>query len=118
MGKKFLICALTALLGMGLAHAQNTVSGVVTSSEDGYPVIGASVFVQGTDNGVVTDIQGAYILRNVPDGAMIVFSYIGMKDAVKPAAATLNVTLSPDNEMLEQVVVTAQGLTRKQKAIG
>ena len=118
MGKKFLICALTALLGMGLAHAQNTVSGVVTSSEDGYPVIGASVFVQGTDNGVVTDIQGAYILRNVPDGAMIVFSYIGMKDVVKPAAATLNVTLSPDNEMLEQVVVTAQGLTRKQKAIG
>ena len=118
MGKKFLICAIFGLLFSGLAHAQSIVSGVVTSSEDGYPVIGASVFVQGTDNGVITDIHGAYTLREVPANAMIVFSYIGMKDIVKPAAATLNVTLTPDNEMLEQVVVTAQGLTRKQKAIG
>ena len=118
MGKKFLICAIFGLLFSGLAHAQSIVSGVVTSSEDGYPVIGASVFVQGTDNGVITDIHGAYTLREVPANAMIVFSYIGMKDVVKPAAATLNVTLTPDNEMLDQVVVTAQGLTRKQKAIG
>ena len=118
MGKKLSLLLLTWLVCAGAAFAQSTVSGVVTSSEDGLPVIGASVFVQGTTNGVVTDIQGSYILHNVPDGAMIVFSYIGMKDAVKPAAATLNVILSPDSELLNEVVVTAMGITRSEKSLG
>ena len=109
MGKKLSLLLLTWLVCAGAAFAQNTVSGVVTSSEDGLPVIGASVFVQGTANGVITDVHGAYILRNVPDGAMIVFSYIGMKDVVKPAATTLNVTLSPDSELLDDVIVVAYG---------
>ena len=109
MGKKILICALVALLNAGLALAQSTVSGTVTSAEDGGPVIGASVFVQGTANGVVTDLNGAYTLHNVPDGAMIVFSYIGMKDVVRPAAATLDVVLNPDNEYLDDVLVVAYG---------
>ena len=118
MGKKILICALVALLNAGLALAQSTVSGTVTSAEDGGPVIGASVFVQGTANGVVTDLNGAYTLHNVPDGAMIVFSYIGMKDVVRPAAATLDVSLSADTEALDEVVVTALGITRSQRALG
>ena len=118
MGKKLSLLLLTWLVCAGAAFAQSTVSGVVTSSEDGYPVIGASVFVQGTDNGVVTDIHGAYILRNVPDGAMIVFSYIGMKDVVMPAAATLNVTLSPDSELLDDVIVVAYGTAKKSSFTG
>lgn len=118
MGKKILICALVVLLNAGLALAQSTVSGTVTSAEDGGPVIGASVFVQGTANGVVTDLNGAYTLHNVPDGAMIVFSYIGMKDVVRPAAATLDVVLIPNNELLEDVLIIAYGTAKKSSFTG
>jgi TonB-linked SusC/RagA family outer membrane protein len=104
---------------MGTVFAQNlTVTGTVTSAEDGLPVIGASVFVQGTTNGAITDASGKYTLRNVPTGSTLVFSCIGMVNQTVTAAQVVNVVLSPDTEMLEQVVVTAQGLKRKDKAIG
>ena len=118
MGKKLLICAITALMSVGLAYAQGTVSGIVTSSEDDLPVIGASVFVQGTSNGVVTDVNGSYTLRNVPANAMIVFSYIGMKDVVRPAAATLNVILNPESEALDETIVVAYGVQKKSSFTG
>ena len=119
MGKKLFSLLLCFCACAGLALAQNmTVSGTVTSAEDGMPVIGASVFVQGTTNGVITDASGNYTLRNVPAGGTLVFSCIGFVNATRSAAQTVNVVLAPDSELLDQVVVTAQGLTRKQKAIG
>ncbi len=106
-------------LGICTAFAQNiTVKGTVTSAEDGLPVAGASVFVQGTTNGTVTDISGQYFLKNVPAGSTLIFSCIGMQDVKKTADRVVDATLSTDNELLDEVVVTAQGLTRKQKAIG
>ena len=69
MGKKLLMCAICAVLSVAFAFAQSTVTGTVTSTEDGLPVIGASVFVQGTSNGTITDNDGAFTLRNVPNGA-------------------------------------------------
>ena len=99
MGKKTLMLLLSLFIGIA-AFAQGTVTGRVTSTEDGLPVIGASVFVQGTSNGTVTDADGAFTLRNVPAGASLVFSYIGMKDEVLPAASRMEVTLSPDTNLL------------------
>ena len=95
-----------------------TVTGTVTSAEDGLPVIGASVFVQGTTNGVITDANGNYTLRNVPAGGTLVFSCIGFANQMRPVAQNVNVVLAPDSELLDQVVVTAQGLKRQEKAIG
>lgn len=119
MSKKLFSLLLCLCASIGMAFAQNiTVNGTVTSAEDGLPVIGASVFVQGTTNGAITDASGKYTLRNVPSGSTLVFSCIGMQNQTKPAAATVNVVLAPDTEMLDQVVVTAQGLKRKDKAIG
>ena len=119
MGKKLFSMLLCLCVSAGMAFAQNmTVSGTVTSAEDGLPVIGASVFVQGTTNGVITDASGNYTLRNVPSNGTLVFSCIGFVNQSKAAAQTVNVVLTPDSELLDQVVVTAQGLTRKQKAIG
>ncbi|MBO6220653.1 MAG: carboxypeptidase-like regulatory domain-containing protein, partial [Bacteroidales bacterium] len=119
MSKKLCFFLLCLCVSMGTVFAQNiTVNGTVTSAEDGLPVIGASVFVQGTTNGAITDASGKYTLRNVPSGSTLVFSCIGMQNETRPAAATVNVVLSPDTEMLEQVVVTAQGLKRQEKAIG
>ena len=117
MGKKTLMLLLSLFIGIA-AFAQGTVTGRVTSTEDGLPVIGASVFVQGTSNGTVTDADGAFTLRNVPAGASLVFSYIGMKDEVLPAASRMEVTLSPDTNLLNEVVVTAMGITRSEKSLG
>ena len=119
MGKKLFSLLLCLCASVGMAFAQNmTVTGTVTSAEDGLPVIGASVFVSGTTNGVVTDAAGKYTLRNVPAGSTLVFSCIGMRNQEQAAAQVVNVVLAPDTEMLEQVVVTAQGLKRQEKAIG
>lgn len=119
MSKKMYSLLLCLCLSICTAFAQNiTVKGTVTSAEDGLPVVGASVFVQGTTNGTVTDISGQYALKDVPSGSTLIFSCIGMLDVKKTAERVVDVTLSPDNELLDEVVVTAQGLTRKQKAIG
>ena len=118
MGKKSLVALLFLFLGIGVAFAQSTVTGVVTSAEDGLPVIGASVFVQGTSNGTVTDADGAFTLRNVPAGASLVFSYIGMKDEVLSASPRMNVVLAPDVNLLNEVVVTAMGISRSEKSLG
>lgn len=119
MSKKMYSLLLCLCLSICTAFAQNiTVKGTVTSAEDGLPVVGASVFVQGTTNGTVTDISGQYALKDVPSGSTLIFSCIGMLDVKKTADRVVDVTLSPDNELLDEVVVTAQGLTRKQKAIG
>ena len=119
MSKKFVFFLLCLCVSMGTVFAQNiTVTGTVTSAEDGLPVIGASVFVQGTTNGAITDASGKYTLRNVPTGGTLVFSCIGMVNQTHTAAQVVNVVLMPDTEMLEQVVVTAQGLKRQEKAIG
>ena len=110
---------LSLCLSISTVFAQNiTVKGTVTSAEDGLPVVGASVFVQGTTNGTVTDVSGQYTLKNVPTGSTLIFSCIGMQDLKKTADRVVDATLSADTELLEEVVVTAQGLTRKQKAIG
>lgn len=119
MSKKMFSLLLSLCLSISTVFAQNfTVKGTVTSAEDGLPVVGASVFVQGTTNGTVTDVSGQYTLKNVPTGSTLIFSCIGMQDLKKTADRVVDATLSADTELLEEVVVTAQGLTRKQKAIG
>ncbi len=108
MSKKFISLVLCLLIGSGTSFAQNLkVTGTVTSAEDGLPVVGASVFVQGTTNGTITDADGQYNLDNVPTGSTLIFSCIGMIDQQRPAAGVVNVVLVSDNELLDEVVVTA-----------
>lgn len=96
-----------------------TVTGVVTDPT-GETIIGASVVVKGTTNGTITDIDGNYTLSNVPVTGILEFSYVGMqKQAVKvEGKTTINVVLAEDSEVLDEVVVTALGLKREQKALG
>lgn len=108
-----------SLLSM-TAFAQNiTVKGVVKDAT-GETVIGGSVVVKGTSNGTVTDIDGNYTLSNVPANGTLEFSYIGMKtQAVNVGGKSIiNVTLEEDSQTLDEVVVTALGLKREQKALG
>ena len=122
MGKKIFSVMLTLVLGMSMAFAQTrTVTGTVTSAEDGQPVVGASVFVKGATNvGVVTDLDGKFVLNGVPTSATtLVVSSIGMITKEVPVAAVVNVVLDADSEVLEEAVVTiAYGAAKKSTLTG
>ena len=106
-------------IGFGLANAQvKKVTGHVTSDEDGLPVVGASVLVKGTNVGTVTDIDGNFTLSNVPSSAeTLVISFIGLESQEVDAKPVVNVVLKSDSEILDEVVVTAMGISREKKAL-
>lgn len=108
------------MLAMPLyASAQNiTVKGSV-KDDGGVAVIGASVVQQGTQNGVITDIDGNYSIQ-VPSNATLVFSSIGYKDVVMAVSGqtTIDVTLSEDKELLDEVVVIGYGVQKKSDVTG
>lgn len=97
--------------------AQTQVQGTVISSEDGLPVVGASVIVAGTKTGTLTDVDGKFSL-SVPSGAKLVISYLGMQQKTVNASGNLRISLDPDNKLLNEVVVTALGVSREKKALG
>lgn len=102
------------------AFAQNiTVKGTVKDGT-GEVVIGGSVLVKGTTNGSITDLDGNYTLSNVPANGLLEFSYIGMKkqEVKVEGKSIINVTLIEDSQVLNEVVVTALGMKREQKALG
>jgi len=104
---RLVFAALVLLLASVSAYAQQTIKGVVIAGDDGQPLIGASVFVKGsTKIGTVTDIDGRFSLSVPANTSTVVVSCLGYADqevAVKPE---MSITLQPDSEMLEQVVVT------------
>ena len=89
------------------------ISGVVISKEDGLPVIGASVRVEGSDKGAATDIDGRFTLNDVPDGSNLLISYIGMKTQTLEALPNMEVLLESDSKTLGDVVVT--GIFKKSR---
>jgi len=93
------------MLSIGIGLAQTQVSGSVVSADDQEPIIGASVIVQGTKVGTVTDADGKFTL-SVPKGKKIVVSYIGMMSQTLTAKAGMKIQLAPNNETLKEVVVT------------
>lgn len=88
-----------------MAVAQTKVSGKVFSQDDGEPVIGASVMVEGTKTGSITDIDGQFTIE-VPNGKKLVISYIGMVTQTVKAHNGMTVILAPDAQTLNDVVVT------------
>jgi TonB-linked SusC/RagA family outer membrane protein len=113
---RFLMTALGLVAVSFSAQAQHKVSGVV-SDEQGEPLVGASVIVKGTSNGVSTDFDGVYHLDNVGDNAVIMFSYIGCTPVEEKVAGrtTINVTMKEDRQILDEVVVVGYGsLSRKE----
>ena len=107
------------MIGIGLVNAQiSKVTGNVTSEEDGLPVVGASVLVKGTTVGTVTDIDGNFTLTNVPSSAgTLVISFIGMQSQEVKIKPNVNVVLKSDAEVLDEVVVTAMGISKEKKAL-
>lgn len=97
---------------------QISVSGVVADTQ-GNPVIGASVIVENTSNGTITDLNGEFRL-SVPSGAMLKITFIGYKDVLIKASATekLKVVLQEDTKTLDEVVVVGFGTQKKVNLTG
>ena len=111
---RLIIVSVALLLSVFAANAQShRVSGVV-SSTSGENLIGAGILIKGTTTGVVTDVNGAYQLQ-VPDGATLVFTCVGYKNAefVPGPKTTLNVVLEEDVTFLEDAVVVGYGVQSK-----
>lgn len=119
MEKRLMTLAAGLAVSTSMAFAQTQVSGKVVSAEDGEPVIGASIKVAGTNTGTVTDIDGNFSLV-LPNGKNTVnVTYIGMQEkTVTLKAGNNKITLSSDAKNLDEVVVTAMGITRQSKALG
>lgn len=101
-------------LSIGMAMAQTHVSGIVTSSEDGEPVIGATVKVVGSQTaGTVTDIEGRFSLSVSKPGVELEFSSVGMVSKRVKASENMTVVLQVDSHTLEQVVITGYGSAKK-----
>ena len=120
MKRKLMLLLACLFVGIGLVTAQTqTITGVVISEEDGQPVIGASVLVKGTQIGAITGVDGDFTLPNVPSSAKtLVISYIGMKTQEVSIRANMKVSMKPDTEVLDEVVVTGYGVQRKASFTG
>ena len=119
MKTKFLTILSSFLLvfAFGFSVQAQSISGTVTD-DNGVPLPGATVLVEGTQNGVSTDFDGNYSI-NASSGDTLVFSFVGYSNqsVVVGSSATVNVSLQPDNA-LSEVVVTALGVKRNVKAVG
>ena len=104
-------------IGAGVLNAQ-TVKGTVISGSDNEPLIGASVMVQGTKTGAVTDLDGNFTIE-AKNGQTLEVSYLGfITQKIKVTGSTINVTLNEDKQSLDEVVVVGYGVQKKKLVTG
>jgi len=109
------------LMSIGVANAQTKViTGTVTSAEDGLPIPGVTVIVPGTTIGITTDIDGKYTLTLNAEYTTLRFQFVGMltKDVAIGTSTVVNVVMDPDVKLMDEVVVTALGISREKKTLG
>ncbi|MBR4619859.1 MAG: SusC/RagA family TonB-linked outer membrane protein [Salinivirgaceae bacterium] len=114
-----IVCLL--FLGAQLVSAQNkTLTGTVISSEDNQPLPGVNVVVKGTTHGTITDFDGKFTLSVSDDAEALTFSFMGMQtqEVAIGTTTTFNITLDPESISMDEVVVTAMGITRAEKTLG
>ncbi len=104
-------------LSLGMALAQTKVTGTVVSQEDGQPIIGATVWIEGTSVGTITDVNGKFSV-NVPAGKKLTVSYVGMQSATVAAKNNMRVYLKTDAHSLDEVIVVAYGTQKKSAFTG
>jgi TonB-linked SusC/RagA family outer membrane protein len=118
--RQFLLM-MTVLLGLGMqTFAQDRqVTGKVTSSEDGSPLPGVSIAVQGTTRGTTSGADGSYRI-DAGDGASLTYSFVGFKTITTAVGnrTTINIQLQNEVSQLDEVVVTALGISREKKSLG
>ena len=111
---------LAMIMFAGIVYGQQvTVTGNVTSSEDGLPIPGVTVLERGTSNGTTTDLDGNYSIT-VPSDATLAFSFIGMQtqEVALAGRTRLDVILNVSVWAMDEVVVTSLGISREKKSLG
>ena len=120
MNRKLIMFLLLLFIGIGNAFAQRTITGKVTG-DDGQPVLGATIAIKGSTVGTISGLDGSYSLT-VPAnvGDTIVFSYIGKLTVMEPISgrSTISIVMHDDDVNVEEVVVTALGISRREKTLG
>ena len=117
--KRFMLFLTCLLMMVGSVMAQSQrVTGTVTDAADGKPIQGARVFVNGTSIGTVTDARGMFQLNVPQQHKELTVTFIGMKTQKVPVASTVNVKLSPNEQMLDEAIVTAYGTVKKSAFTG
>lgn len=118
--KKILLVSFFAALVFGAWAQERTVSGRVTSSEDGSAIPGVNVLLKGTAIGGVTDATGGYTLSVPESGGVLVFSFIGFQtqEVDIGARSAIDVVMLPDVTELTEVVVTALNISREKASLG
>lgn len=121
MKRKLLLALVlvTAFIAGAMAQ-ERTITGTVTTSEDGSTLPGVSVLVKGTTVGTITDADGKYSLQTPADAEVLVFSFIGMatQEVEIGNQSVIDVVLNPVSVELDEVVVTSLGISKEKKALG
>ena len=117
--KQTILALLLIMFSLAMNAQGVQVRGVVTSSDDGQPLPGVGVTVKGTTTGIMTDINGSYVL-NVPVNSTLVFSFVGMKtqEVVVTTSATINIVLVSDLELMDEIIVVGYGTQKKSLITG
>ncbi len=117
---KSLLGVLFSLFFSFQMYAQSTVSGAITDAESGESLLGVSVMAKGTSKGTVTDLNGNYSIELAQGENVLVFSFVGYdtKEVTVNGATTLDVTLDLGSIGLNEVTVTALGISRQTKSLG
>ncbi len=119
--KKIVLLLAFFAIGLQVLMAQTKeITGKVTSSEDGGAIPGVTVSVKGTTMGTITNMDGVFTLKVPQDSKTLVVSFVGMtsKEVAIGGQSNINVQLSPDMVAVDEVVVTALGISREKKSLG
>ncbi len=117
--QRLFFVALFSVMAIAVSAQNKTLKGTVVDSS-GEPVIGASVVVDKTTNGTITDLDGNFTLTNVAPNATVKVSFVGYKSQTIPTTGktTIQVTLQDDTELLDEVVVVGYGVQKKSDITG
>ncbi|MGB7393918.1 MAG: SusC/RagA family TonB-linked outer membrane protein [Pricia sp.] len=115
---KYLLFLKVFLVSIYASAQEKTISGTVTD-QGGMPLPGVNIVVQGTTNGTQTDFDGNYSIQ-AEEGQVLAFTYIGQKEVSETVGAgdTINIQMQEDAQALDEVVVTALGISREKKSLG
>jgi TonB-linked SusC/RagA family outer membrane protein len=119
MRKLSILLALLLFTGIQLL-AQRTITGKVTSADDGLGIPGVTVLIKGTTAGTLTDMDGKYSISVPKSATDLVYTYVGMKtsEVALGASNVIDVVLQSEAKVIEGVVVTALGISREKKSLG
>ena len=118
MEKRLSMLLACLFLSLGMALAQNTVSGTVVSADDGEPIIGATIRLVGTNFGSVTDSNGKFTLTPRAGHNKISVSYVGYETQTLTIKPNMQIVLQHDQKMLDEVIVVAFGTQKKSAFTG